>query len=422
MTITTTGTGTATGTGASDSTAASIGVTPEQRDAFGVALRSQRAERLRAVMREHSIPALVSADPISILYACGARNMTVHGLTGPDRFVLVFATGPTILFEFAGCEHLAAELESIDEIRSAPGITAKKSLFYLDHIDDFAAQLSDEVRSRTQPSAPLRLAVERLDFPMTDSLRRHGIELVDATLPIQLAMAIKQPAEITAMRHAMAVVEQATAQLESSIFPGRTENEIWSAFHHSLVAHGGEFVVTRLLEAGARTFPYFQEASDHRVAAGDLVCFDTDAIGNLGYSVDFSRTFLCGDVDATSTQQFLYRLAREQLEHNAANLAPGRSFEDFARRAFDVPEPFREYGYYQLAHGLGLAGGHPNVPRIGPGRYELPGEIEPGMVLCVESYIGDPTSRQGVKLEDQFLVHHDRVERLSNYRFDPRLS
>ncbi|MEZ5251416.1 MAG: hypothetical protein R2713_20045, partial [Ilumatobacteraceae bacterium] len=78
--------------------------------------------------------------------------------------------------------------------------------------------------------------------------------------------------------------------------------------------------------------------------------------------------------------------------------------------------------YYQLAHGLGLAGGHPNVPRLGDGPYELPGEIEAGMVLCVESYIGDPVSRQGVKLEDQFLVHADHVERMSTSPFDDRLS
>jgi Xaa-Pro dipeptidase len=38
-------------------------------------------------------------------------------------------------------------------------------------------------------------------------------------------------------------------------------------------------------------------------------------------------------------------------------------------------------------------------------------------VLCIESYVGDPDSRQGVKLEDQFLVHADSVERLSTYPF-----
>jgi Xaa-Pro aminopeptidase len=62
------------------------------------------------------------------------------------------------------------------------------------------------------------------------------------------------------------------------------------------------------------------------------------------------------------------------------------------------------------------------VPRIDDGPYTLPGVIEPGMVLCVESYVGDPESRQGVKLEDQFLVHADRVETMSTFPFDERLS
>jgi len=86
-----------------------------------------------------------------------------------------------------------------------------------------------------------------------------------------------------------------------------------------------------------------------------------------------------------------------------------------------VPEPYRAYGYYQLAHGLALAGGRPNVLRAGEGRCGQPGDIELGMVLCVESYIGDPGCRQGVKLEDQFLIHDDHVEQLSSYPLDPRL-
>lgn len=383
-------------------------------------LLDQRKQRLLDVMREREIPALLSADPITILYATGARNMTVHGFTGPDRFVLLFADGPTILFEFAGCDHLAVGLATIDEIRSAPGITAKKTLYFADEIASFADELLAECRRHVGDHP--RLAVEKLDFPMTDALRARGVELADATLVVQLAMAIKQPAELVAMREAMDVVERATHELEAAIAPGATENDVWAAFHRGLIAHGGEFVVSRLLQAGARTFPYFLESSDHRLATGDLVCFDTDAMSLWGYGVDFSRTFLCGDGEPTDDQRHLYALAREQLEHNAANLQPGRGFEEFARMAFDVPEPYRDYGYYQLAHGLGLAGGHPNVPRIGPGRYGLPGDIEPGMVLCIESYIGDPGSGQGVKLEDQFAIHHDHVERLSRYPFDPRLT
>lgn len=384
-------------------------------------LLQQRKRRLLDVMAAHDVPALLSSDPITILYATGARNMTVHGFTGPDRFVLLFATGHTVLYEFAGCDHLAVGLPTIDEIRPAPGTTAKKTLFFADEISAFADEIVGECRRHLGADGG-RLAVEKLEFSTTDALRARGVELADATLVVQLAMAIKQPAEVDAIRTAVAAVERATAELERSIAPGATENEVWSAFHRGLIAEGGEFVVARLLQTGARTFPYFLEASDHRLADGDLVCFDTDAMGIAGYAVDFSRTFLCGDRPATAAQRSIYALALDQLEHNAANLAPGRSFEEFARLAFDVPEPHRDYGYYQLAHGLGLAGGHPNVPRIGPGRYGLPGDIEPGMVLCVESYIGDPASAQGVKLEDQYLVHTDHVERLSRYPLDPRLT
>jgi Xaa-Pro aminopeptidase len=380
-------------------------------------LVAQRKARLIATMVDMKVPALLTSDPISILYATGARNMTIHGFTGPDRFMLLFDDGYTVLYEFAGCEHLAADLDEIDEIRLAPGITAKKTLLYKDNVDAFAHELAQSCRSRGGTSTGV-LAVEKLEFPMTDALREHGLSLLDAGPTIQLAMSIKQPAEIDAIRIAMRAVEAATTELESSIAPGATENEVWAAFHRGLIAAGGEYVVTRLLQAGERTFPYFLESSDHVMQAGDLVCFDTDAMSLHSYSIDFSRTFLCGDTEPTAAQRSLYHLALEQLEHNASNLLAGRSFEEFALLAYDVPERYRKYGYYQLAHGLGLAGGYPNVPRVGEEPYGLPGAMQPGMVLCIESYVGDPDSRQGVKLEDQYLIHADHVERLSHYPLD----
>ena len=384
-------------------------------------LISQRKHRLLEVMRSSDVTAILTSDPISILYATGARNMTIHGFTGPDRFMLLFQDGYTILFEFAGCEHLAADLPEIDEIRPAPGITAKKTLLYADQVSAFADEIHSLFRSHLG-MGETRIAVEKLEFPMTDSLRAKGFHLLDAGPTVQMAMAIKQESELDAIRQAMNVVESATRELEQAITPGATENEVWAAFHRGLIAHGGEYVVTRLLQAGERTFPYFLESSDHKLQSGDFVCFDTDSMSLHSYSIDFSRTFLCGSEAPTNQQRMLYGLALEQLEHNASNLAPGRSFEEFARHAFDVPERYRDYGYYQLAHGLGLAGGYPNVPRIGEGTYGLPGEMLPGMVLCIESYIGDPETRQGVKLEDQYFIHADHVERLSRYPLDSRLT
>jgi Xaa-Pro aminopeptidase len=44
------------------------------------------------------------------------------------------------------------------------------------------------------------------------------------------------------------------------------------------------------------------------------------------------------------------------------------------------------------------------------------------MVVCVESYIGDVATRQGVKLEDQYLVTNDGVELLTTYPFADSLA
>ena len=382
-------------------------------------LVAQRRRRLHHVMDAMGVDALLTADPFSVRYATGTRNMLVHGLTGPDRLALVIAGGPSVLWEFAGCEHLTAHAAHVDEQRPAPSLSAKKRVDPSGEIAEFASEIAADLHHHVGPHA--RLAVDRLEAPVVAALEARGVAATDGVAVMQAAMAIKQPAEVEAMRAAMCATEVATRTMEAAIEPGRTEQAVWAAFHAALIEGGGELVVTRLLQAGERTFPYFQEASGHVLSSGDLVCFDSDAVGAGGYSVDFSRTFLCGPDEASAAQRHLYRLALEQLEHNAANLAPGRSFESFAAAAFEVPEPHARYGYYQLAHGLGLAGGHPNIPRVGDGPYPLPGCFEPGMVICVESYVGDPDSQQGVKLENQYLITADGVEQMSTYPFDDRL-
>jgi Xaa-Pro aminopeptidase len=156
--------------------------------------------------------------------------------------------------------------------------------------------------------------------------------------------------------------------------------------------------------------------------SGDLVCLDTDATGYMGYAVDFSRTFACGVDRASPVQRDLFALALEQLRHNAQLVSPGVSYEEFARRAWPVPERYRPYGYYCLAHGIGVAGEHPNVPlATADGEYLFAGGFEQNMVVCIESYIGDPTTQQGVKLEDQYVVTDTGVEAMSRYPFSAAL-
>jgi len=381
-----------------------------------------RAARARDIMRQADCPAVVIVDPVNILYATGATNMSVWGMRTPARYLLMFAEGPSILFDFRGCAHLAAGLPTIDDIRLAEG---------LDHVSSggdpqaaaarFAAVIADAMAEHAPGET--RLGIDRLPYHTVDALRARGLSLSDADAVFSAARRIKLAVELPYVRQAVARVEAAAGELEAAIRPGLTEVEIWAEFHRRFIAEGGAYVSTRLLQGGQATFPYFQEAGMRSVAAGDLVCFDTDVTGYAGYAVDFSRTFRVGGGRPDDEQRMLYGRAREQLAWNADLIRPGIAFADIAARAWPVPEEHRQSRYYCIGHGLGMSGEHPNIPHIEAGKpYPLAGCVEPGMVLCIESYVGSARSGQGVKLEDQLLVTATGVETLSRYRFDDDLS
>lgn len=376
-----------------------------------------RLKRLRATMHAASVPVVITADPIDIFYATGIRNMTLFSMMGASRFVAVFADGPVVAWEFAGSEHLATDTTTVDEVRTAPGITALAGSRYRSTIDDFAAEVADLCAAHGADT----VGIEGFDHEVTDALRANGLTLSSATEVFVESRRIKLAGEIELMRDGIGRVTEAVAHMVEHLHAGATEIEVWSHFHQRLIATDGEYVSTRLVQAGERTFPYFQEAGPHPISQGDLFCIDTDAIAYGGYGVDFSRCYSVGK-EPTADQRSLHAKALDQLEHNAALLGPGVSFFDFARRAWAIPERHAPWGYYCLAHGLGLCGEYPYVPLARPrDTYDFDGEFEPGMVICIESYIGDETLRQGVKLEDQYLITDSGAERLTTAPFDPSL-
>ena len=385
------------------------------------ALHTARLERTRDCMRRAGVPALVVLDPVNIGYATGARNMTIFAMRTPARYLLLFAEGPAVLFDYFGCEHLARGLPTIDEIRPAKGLCfvssggepASASIAFADEI---AALVRAETGSIGE------LAIDRFPYRVVEALKAQGFTLRDADEVFCPARAIKMPIELPYMWEAMRRVEAAATDMEAAIRPGRSENEIWAEFHRPFIAREGQYIVTRLLQSGPQTFPYFQECNSRIVERGDLVCFDSDTCGYEGYCVDFSRSYLVGDGTANDDQLKLFGLAREQLEWNVELIKPGASYREIAEKAWPVPEAHQDSRYYCIGHGLGVAGEFPNIPHATPGApYPLDGGIAPGMVICVESYIGSAHVGQGVKLEQQLLVTETGTELMSRIGFDARL-
>ena len=372
-------------------------------------------------MSSLGVEVMLVRDPFNIRYITGATNMTVFNLCVPARYLLVVAEGPVILFDYLGGEHLAAGLPTIDEIRIARGLShVSTNGFAASEANAMAAEVASIVREHCGGIGAL--AVDSLPFVAVDALRGAGFEITDADVLMSRVRRVKLPLEIDYMREAMRRTMGAVRLMESALRPGMTENEAWSHFYGALIAGHGEVVSTRLLESGPNTFPYFQECGTRVIADGDLVCLDTDAIAFESCSVDFSRTFLAGDGPARPAQRQLYRRAYEQLMHNVSLIGPGVSFEEVARRAWPVPEEHRSSRYYCIGHGLGMIGEYPNLPFHTPGvPYPLDDAFEPGMVFCVESYIGSAESGEGVKLENQLLITETGVEIMSDYPFEGRL-
>eukprot|EP01090_Pellita_catalonica_P003694 TRINITY_DN13360_c0_g1_i1.p1 TRINITY_DN13360_c0_g1~~TRINITY_DN13360_c0_g1_i1.p1 ORF type:complete len:177 (+),score=33.47 TRINITY_DN13360_c0_g1_i1:188-718(+) len=170
-----------------------------------------------------------------------------------------------------------------------------------------------------------------------------------------------------------------------------------------------------------------QECSNKILAEGELAGLDTDLIGPFGYCADISRTWIvprrAGEPPPPPTprQKELYQLAHEQVHYNASLLKPGSTFAEFMHKAKALPEKYLPQRYSCLAHGVGHADEYPCLlyeqdVNTGDGAQE--GTFQPGVVMAVESYVGEPGGTDGVKLERQVLITDKGPEFLDVIEFE----
>ena len=375
------------------------------------AVRAYRLARVRAALREREIAAAVLFDPLNIRYATDATNMQLWITHNAARYCFIAAEGPAIIFDYSGCEHLSAHNALIDEVRPAT------SWFYFSggtEVDNRAHQWAAEIIDLLRASGGMRVAIDRINPEGAHYLQQAGAEIVDGGEVMENARLIKCADEITAMRCAIAACDSSLEVMRQHAQPGISENRLWSYLHAENIARGGEWIETRLLAAGPRTNPWFQESSSRPIQAGELLAFDTDLIGAYGICVDTSRTWLIGADKPSPAQQDLYQRALEQVRYNTALLRPGISWSDLsARSQVYSPETHRHYSC--LYHGVGLCDEYPQLPFPPQSMKGFDGGVMAGMTLCVESFVGRCDGGEGVKYEEQVLITDSGVELLSQY-------
>ena len=253
---------------------------------------------------------------------------------------------------------------------------------------------------------------------ITQALEKKGIEVIDGVLVTERARLIKNDDEINCIRWAVAVAEYGAAQVKQALKPGVSELQLWALLNYTNLANNGDWHDGRMLASGPRINPWLQEASERKVESGDLMGFDTDMIGPMGYFADLSRTFHCGPDRPTLRQKQLYRLAMEEIEHNLKLLKPGIKFSELQQLAYPVEEAFQPNAYPCILHGVGMCDEYPHIQPVYRGPLPYDDRLQAGMVICIESYMGAVGERDGVKLEQQVIITDDGSELMTEYPFE----
>ncbi len=381
-----------------------------------VRMRGYRLGRVQRMLRERGLAGVLLYDPVNVRYANGSSNMQVWILHNQHRYCWVPGEGPTVLFDYPPAVHLSEHLETIREVRPARTWTYfGAGDAYGDRVNLWADELVDVIR---ETSGEFHMAADHLDPLGARALEARGCTIANGQEVMERARSIKSRDEIQAMLVSISVCEAGMARMYENLRAGITENQLWSHLHQVNIAMGGEWIETRLLASGGRTNPWFRECSDRIIRAGELVAFDTDLIGPFGYCSDISRTWFCGPGRPTSEQKRLYAYAHEQVEANIREMRAGRTFREIAESSWRVPNEFVARRYGSMAHGVGLADEWPGLTFSDKAAAAMPGVLEAGMTICVESYIGAEDGNEGVKLEEQILVTDNAPQRLSTFPFE----
>ena len=379
-------------------------------------IQAHRLQRICQRLQAADCPAIVLFDPINIRYATGTRNMQVWTMHNICRYTVVFASGETVLYELGSSEHLARE--------HAADIRPSLSTDFMavgDRGPEMARRWAESMISllREKGVGGQSLAIDRADLALVQESVRQDLRLIEGQSVMERARAIKSRDEVEVLRRSLQTCEQSVASMRERLQPGMRESDALAMLIEGSIQRGGEYPETRLLCSGPRTNPWFQETSDRIIENGDLLAFDTDLIGPMGYYNDISRSWVIGDKPPSSAQRRLYALAYEQMLHNTELLQVGMGFLEYSDKSYQLPDNCIPNRYADVAHGCGLGVEYPLVWYREDeewGAYD--GQFEENMVVCIECYVGEFGGREGVKLEQPVWLSAEGAVVLSDYPFE----
>jgi len=371
-----------------------------------------KLDRVRALMVEEGLDALVVRAPDNVVYLTN-----FWGMKGYEAVVFPREGEPTLVCLEASAED-AARTAWTEDVRYLSGYAEDDPRPPLARTTELTAEAARrygtvglELSLGTQASD--RMVGEPTTFTH-DWFHAFGADVADATPLLARARALKTEQELERMRLANEIAAAAMEYCRERLEPGMKESEagaLWNGFVHG-EGTGWEGRVELALGLsliwsgpGIKTFT---ATGDLPVQADEPTLFETWVCAD-GYWCDHTKNLCPGELRADYRE--LERQLLDIYERALGHCRPGASLAELDRL---VRDGIAEAGYqgqpsHPICHGVGARAHEPPYAHQAGG-----GTIEEGMVLAIEPGIYWEGGG-GLRVEDNFLVTVDGVEKLSSF-------
>jgi len=370
-----------------------------------------KLDRVRALMAEEALDALVVRAPDNVLYLTN-----FWGMKGYDACVFP-RDGEPVLITIEASEEDAARTAWTDDIRLIRGYDPEDPRPPLARtLDAAVAEARDYERVGLELSLGTQASDRMVGEPTTFTAAWFDAfpEAADATPLLVGARSLKTAQEIERLRLANEIAAAAMDHARAQLRPGMKEAEaaaLWQGFVHGEGTgwHGKvELALPFSLVWAGPGIKTFTATGDLPVVEGEPVLFEIWVCAD-GYWADHTKNLVVGDLkpEYAELEAALMGVYESALEF----IGPGASMAELDRT---VREGVAAMGYpgqptHPICHGVGARAHEPPYPHQAGG-----GEFEAGMVLAVEPGAYWPGGG-GLRLEDNFLVTEDGLEKLSPF-------
>jgi Xaa-Pro aminopeptidase len=365
-------------------------------------LCTKRIEKIRAVMAQEGMDALMLFNPIHMFYYSGYYP---HRPIYPTD---VFRLFPLIIPKTGEPFHIVAK--NVVRFLKVESWIQKTFVFdeFLRNAEEFIAEV---LRGEGLSSAKIGIEEDVLVLFTMENLKRllPDITLAHASNMLLQARDIKDKTEIELIQGAIDVTIIGYETAFREIKPGRTEREVAAVCEYEMRKAGAEwFIEESQVLSGERSKLVRARSSDNVIKQGDLILMDMAAVVN-SYGSDISRTVVVGR--ATPRQKDFAKMMLDVFDATLAYIKPGImawEVDRFVRAAFTKFGYGPECQAHLIGHGFGLDF-HEN-PILKPGSKA---EIKPGMVFALEPAVSDPEFGT-MRFEDNVLVTETGTRVLSS--------